>query len=107
MAKMIDKGRDVLESLTHDQARRTGITCERIARSLDRGVAPAAIAAQLTENERKRNKVNPEIFTAQDVMSAAKVFRLNKSGQIYSRCAASELEYLAQEDEFLDQVFPS
>lgn len=105
MTKMIDKGRDAYESLTHDQAKRAGITCERIARSLKRGVAPKALAEQLTENERKNNKRSPETVTEQDVLSAAKMYRLNQPRQVYPQTAAADLEDIASHADDFNPVF--
>lgn len=102
MAKLIDKGRDVLDSLTHDQTDRTGVTCERIARSLDRGVSARALAEQLTANQLKNNTIDPEIVTEQDVLSAAKLRRINRRRQAYPQAVAAELEKIASGDYFPD-----
>lgn len=99
MTKMIDKGQDALEFLTHDQADRTGIAGARIAQSLEKGVEPEALAIQLTANERKNNPANPEVVTVEDVNGAAKLHRLNSRRQVYPKAQASELEKVALQAE--------
>ena len=105
MPSIIDQGRDAYEFLTHDQADRTGIACARIARSLDIGVDPEALAKQLTANERKNNKANPETLTEQDVLSAAKMHRVNQRRQVYPQAIAAELEKVARQDEDFNPVY--
>ncbi|EKT4529627.1 hypothetical protein [Pseudomonas asiatica] len=105
MSNILDKGRDAYEFLTHDQADRTGIACARIAGSLAKGVDPQALAVQLTANERKNNKNDPEIVTEQDVLSAAKMHRLNQTRQVYPQVQAAELNKVAQQVDETDLVF--
>lgn len=105
MAKMLDQGRDAFEFMTHDQADRTGISCARIAGSLDKGVDAEALAVQLTANERKNNPVAPEVVTVDDVHSAAKWHRLNSRRQVYPKTQASELEKVAGQSQDVDLAY--
>lgn len=106
MTKIFDQGRDFLDTLTHDQTDRTGTTCERIARSLKRGVAPRALAEQLTANQQNNNTVDPEIVTEQDILSAAKLYRINRRRQAYPQTVAAELEKIASGDYFPEGSYP-
>ncbi|WP_122378058.1 hypothetical protein [Pseudomonas cannabina] len=105
MPSIIDTGRDAFESLTHSQTDRTGIACARIARSLKRGVAPKALAEQLTANDLKNNPDNPETVTEQDILSAAKMHLLNRRRQTYPLTVAAELEHVARQDEEFHPVY--
>lgn len=105
MTKIIDTGVDVFEFVTHDQADRTGIACARIARSLNKGVDPEALALQLSANERKNNPANPEVVTVEDVNGAAKLHRLNSRRQVYPKVQATELDKVARQEEDSHQAY--
>lgn len=107
MPKIIDKSQDVLEFLTHNQADRTGIACARIARALDRNVDPEALAVQMTANERRNNPSNPETVTVEDVLSGAKLHRLNSRRQVFSQEQAAELEKAARQYDDFEPEFQS
>jgi len=106
MSKMTNQVQDAFEFLTHDQRTRAGEACARINDSLQKGVAPEALAAQLTANERKNNPTNPEVVTVQDVESAAKMFRISKSRQVLPKTQAAELVKVANQDQEADIPHP-
>ncbi|MEQ4313896.1 hypothetical protein ABNM01_12080 [Pseudomonas syringae] len=106
-AKAADKTVDAVEALTHDQARRTGVVAARVNASLKKKVDPEVLALQMTKNEARNNKIDPEVFTAEDMPVIAKLHRANKrrpaltkaqNGQLIRNQAAAESEADGAED---------
>jgi 3'-phosphoadenosine 5'-phosphosulfate sulfotransferase len=89
--KVADKAVDAYEALTHDQARRTGVVAARVDASLKKKVDPEVLALQMTKNEARNNRIDPVVFTAEDMPAIAKLHRANKRRPALTKAQTSEL----------------
>lgn len=92
MGKKLDGFKDKVEAVMHDQVRRTGISAERIDRSLSKGVAVEVVTLQVNMTEQKNNPKDPLVFSEDEIIGVAKFYRACKRRPVYTQTAAGELE---------------
>lgn len=92
MGKVIDKAKDQYGALMHDQARRTGVSAQRLDESLSKNVPPEVLALQVNMNELKNNPSNPMHFTPEQIVGIAMFSQANKRRSAYTQEQAGALE---------------
>jgi hypothetical protein len=92
MGKVFDKAKDQYGALMHDQARRTGVSAQRLDESLSKNVPPEVLALQVNMNELKNNPSDPMHFTPDQIVGIAMFSRANKRRSAYTQEQAGALE---------------